>query len=385
MLPKPPKGFALILAIGLARIAFGYQLQTVATLGPVLTQAFSLDFAALGTLMGLYMAPGVLVALPCGFLARRFGDFAIAAIGIGLMTAGALIAAAAPGPAWIGVGRVISGCGAVAVTVLQGKIISDRFQGGHFVTFMGMMTGAFPIGLGLAQLTQPRLAAAFGWPAAFLAAAALSGVTLVLFVLAWRPVERPLARSVSWPSRHEVSQILIASLIWMAYNAVYINFLAYMPSFLVKHGHPASTADAVMTVATWGNLPCILVGGALAIRFGPTRVFLVGTLLAAISVGGAAVWDQPLLWGTIFGTIASMHGGLIVQIGTLSARPENRAVGMGLFYTAYYIGGGFIPALCGRAADFAGDPSGAFVAAAVISLAAIPFYFIHRSRMFSVR
>jgi DHA1 family inner membrane transport protein len=160
----------------------------------------------------------------------------------------------------------------------------------------------------------------------------------------------------------------------MAYNAAYFNFLAYMPSFLAARGHSSGTADLVMTLATWGNLPAILIGGALAIRFGPTMVFLAGTILCAISVAGPAFWDMPVLWGAIFGTIASMHGGLIVQIGTLAARPENRAVGMALFYTVYYIGGSILPALCGRAADLTGDPSGALLAAAAVSLLAIPLY-----------
>ena len=271
-----------MLALGFSRVAFGYQLQTVATLGPELTRAFDLDFAGLGTLMGLYMAPGVLVALPLGFLARRFGDFAITVLGLSLMVGGALLAASANGPLLVGAGRILSGSGAVAITVLQGKIVADRFQGAQFITFMGVMTGAFPIGLGIAQVTAPRLAALFGWPAAFVAGAAFAAVTAVVFILAWRPMPFAAPRNLAWPSRHECTQIVIASLIWTAYNAAYFNFLAYMPSFLAAHGHPPWMADAVMTIATWGNLPAILLGGALAIRFGPNRVFIAGTFLCRL-------------------------------------------------------------------------------------------------------
>ncbi len=46
----------LILAvIALARIGFGYQFQTVATLGPDLVRRLQLDYATLGTLIGAYM------------------------------------------------------------------------------------------------------------------------------------------------------------------------------------------------------------------------------------------------------------------------------------------------------------------------------------------
>ena len=88
--------YGTIATLALTRIAFGFQLQTVATLGPDLMLALALDFAALGGLIGAYLAPGVFVALPSGFLARRFGDRAVAvgsawliALGGGLAAAGA--------------------------------------------------------------------------------------------------------------------------------------------------------------------------------------------------------------------------------------------------------------------------------------------------------
>jgi hypothetical protein len=68
-----------------------------------------------------------------------------------------------------------------------------------------------------------------------------------------------------------------------------------------------------------------------------------------------------------------------MAVGTLSARPENRAVGMGLFYTIYYLGGTFTPALCGIVADYAGRPEGGLLAAAAICLLAIPLYVLHRA------
>ncbi len=376
-----PGAWGALAGLTLARIAFGVQLQTVASVGPDLVAAFGLDFAALGSLYGAYMAPGILVALPCGFLARRFGDFAVAQIGLMLMVAGGLVAGFAEGPGMIAAGRVVSGAGAVAMTVLQGKIISDRFSGSAFSAAMAVLVGAFPIGIGIAQVTQARLAEAFGWPSAFLAGAGVALLGVLLFGLTWRRVPDSGPRPMAWPSRHEMLLVAIAGLIWTAFNAAYLNYLAYMPSFLAGRGHPVWMADAVIAMATWGNLPLMLLGAALAVRFGPTRVFVAGTLACALSVAGPIVLDWPLLWGLLFGTVGAMHGGLIVQIGTLSCRPENRAVGMGIFFTLYYLGGTWLPALCGAAADAVGDASGAFAAAAAMSLLALPCYWLHRRWM----
>ena len=244
---------------------------------------------------------------------------------------------------------------------------------------MGLLVGAFPIGIGLAQLTQARLSHAFGWPAAFYAGAIISAASLLLFLATWQEADRARSRTLAWPSRRECVLVVISGLIWTAYNAGYFNFLAYMPTYLAAHGHPARDADIVLSLATWGTLPATMLGGALAARLGQTRVFLCGAVVSTVAVAGVAFADLPLLWGLLFGTLASVHAGIVVAVGTLSARPENRAVGMALFYTTYYAGGFFIPTLCGHAADLMGDPSGAFLCAGVISALAIPFYFAHRS------
>ncbi len=361
----------------LARISFGYQVQTVASLGPELRTAFGIEFALLGTLMGLYLLPGVITAIPAGFLARRFGDRAVIACGMALMLVGSLVSASAGGPFGIGVGRVIAGCGAVAVTVLQPKAVADRFTGRGFTTAMGVLIGAFPIGIGLGQLTHGRIADAFGWPMAFLAGAGLAAIALTVCLIWWSDVG-PTSRALHWPSRREIGLLMLAGLIWTAYNWGYFNFLGYLPSVMAARGHPGWMTDLVMGIATWGNLPAMLLAGLLAARFGAVPVFLVGTALEFIAVAGMGVADWPLIWGTLFGTIAAMHAGIIVGWGALSARPENRAVGMGIFYTVYYLGGSIGPALCGKAADLVGDASGAFICAGILSALALPFWWLHR-------
>ena len=365
-------------AMVLARITFGYQIQTVASLGPLLHDAFGIDFALLGTLMGLMQLPGIVAAIPSGFLARRFGDRDTIAGGMVLMVAGSLVSAMAAGPFGIGLGRVIAGFGAVALTVLQPKAVADRFVGGHFNLAMGILVGAFPIGIGLGQLTQGRLSQAFGWPAAFVAGAVLAAIATAVLLATWRNVAGGTSRSMRWPSRHECVLLVLAGLIWTAFNAGYFNFLGYLPSVIAARGHPGWVADVSVFMASWGNLPTMMLGGAIAARLGVRPVFITGAVLEVVAVGGMGLTDWPLLWSVLFGTFATMHAGIIVGWGALSARPENRAVGMGIFYVTYYIGGTVTPALCGRAADLMGSPSGAFLCAAALTALALPAWWWHR-------
>ncbi len=365
-----------VAALVLGRVAFGYQFQSVAILGPELTSLFRLDYAGLGALIGLYMLPGVFVALPGGLAGRLIGSRIVVGLGIGLMVAGCLIAAAVLTQAGVGFGRVVSGAGAVTLVVMQGKMVSDRFADRRFLPILSLLVGAFPMGIGLAALTREPLVAAFGPRGMFLAGAAVAGVALLLF-LPSAGERREVGRSWGVLSWRETQLVTVSGLIWTAYNAGYYGVLSYIPSLMVERGHSPAMIATVMTLSTWCNLPAMVLGGMLAARWGNGRVFLVGSVTAVAAVAGPALLDAPYFWALMFGTIAAVHAGVIVAIGTLSARPENRAIGMGLFYTIYYAGTTFLPALCGQAADWAGSASGALLAAALMTVATIPLFVLH--------
>jgi MFS family permease len=370
----------ILAALALARIGFGYQFQTVATLGPVLVRHFGIDYATLGALIGAFMLLGGFAALPLGLLGRRFGERLVLGSGLGLMLLGAVFSAAAATPATIALGRGIAGVGAVAMIVLQNKIIADWFVGRRFMLAISVSVASYPIGVGLAQIVLPPLAQAWGWHAALLSDAVPIAVALLLFLASYRasPHVEASPRTFSLPSRRECLLLAIAGLIWTAYTAGYTGYTSYVPSLMAVRGDSLLHTGVVMTLATWGNVPATLVGGGLAARFGGFRIFLLGTLALVVGMAGTALVGWPVLFAALLGIVGSFHPGVIMAVGTLSARPQNRAVGMGLFYSLYYAGGAVVPALCGRAADLSGGPAGAILAASFISVLAIPMYLLHR-------
>jgi MFS family permease len=370
----------ILAALALGRIGFGYQFQTVPTLGPELIRLFQLDYTALGALIGAFMLLGGFAAIPVGLLGRRFGDRLVLGAGLGLMVLGPMISAASAGPAGIGIGRSIAGVGAVAMIVLQNKIIADWFHGRHFMLAISISVASYPIGVGMAQLILPPLVDAYGWQAGFASGAAMLAVAAVLFMLSFRPAPHaaPVPRSFSLPSGRECLLLVISGLIWTAYTSGYSGYTSYVPSVMAVRGEGLVLTGLVLTIATWGNVPATMVGGGLAARFGGFRIFMLGTLALVAGIGGAALLDWPVSLAVVIGIVGSFHPGVIMAVGTLSARPENRAVGMGLFYSMYYAGGAVVPALCGRAADLSGGPEGALLAAAAVSALAIPMYLLHR-------
>ena len=374
----------ILLAIGLSRAAFGYQFQTVGSIGPELMAQFAIDYTALGALVGAYMLLGIFTALPLGLLGRRFGEHLVVGIGLSLMAAGALVSADIGGMLGatqaIFLGRCLSGVGAVAMIVLQGKMIADWCQGRQLMLGLGVSVAAFPIGVGMAQLIAPPLTHAYGWPAAFLFGAGLASLAAIWFIAAYRPspFAHPVPRSFSFPGGRECVMVVIGGLIWTFYTSPYASFLAYAPAMLTHRGDSPGMIGLVITIATWGNVPAILLGGGFAMRLGHLRLFLVGTLTLAFGLAAIGAIGWPITCALLIGVIGSVHPSVIMAAGTLSARPENRAVGMSLFYTTYYIGGTIIPTLCGRAADLYGGAEGALFAAAAVTLLGIPAFLLHR-------
>jgi MFS family permease len=202
----------------------------------------------------------------------------------------------------------------------------------------------------------------------------------VLFLASFRPAPHaaPVPREFSLPSGRECLLLVLAGLIWTAYTAGYSGYTSYVPSVMAARGESLVLTGLVLTIATWGNVPATMIGGGLAGHFGALRIFLLGTLALVVGIGGTALLDWPVSLAVLIGIVGSFHPGVIMAVGTLSARPENRAVGMGLFYSMYYAGGTIVPALCGWAADMSAGPEGALLAAAAISALAVPLYLLHR-------
>ena len=333
----------ILSALAFARIGFGYQFQSVATMGPDLVPLFQLSYTALGTLIGAYMLPGAFVALPLGLLGGRFGDRPVLASGLGLMVLGAVIDAMAAGPSGIALGRAVAGVGAVAMIVLQGKVIADWLTGRRFMIGISVSVCAFPIGVGLAQLVLRPVSQVFGWQAAFLTEAVAPAAALLLFLSSYRAPPHVAARprGFSLPAARECLLLGIGGLIWTAYTTGYSGYRSYVPSTLAGRGDSLAMIGLVMVLATWGNVPATLWGGDLAARFGALRIFLIGTTALVIGMIGTALTGGPVWWAFLVGVLGSIHPGVIMAVGTLSARPENRAVGMGLFYSLSLLSGVF--------------------------------------------
>lgn len=183
--PSFARRWVILLVLFFARTAMAYQFQTIGSLGPILVHAFKIDFAWLGTLIGLYMLPGAVIALPGGLLGQRYGAKNIGLVGLLLMAIGGAFTAtdlfyvAASG-------RPISGIGAVLINVIMTKMVTDWFAGSEIVTAMSIFIASWPLGLALGLISFPVIAAASSWTAAMYVAALAAFICLIFVALVYR-------------------------------------------------------------------------------------------------------------------------------------------------------------------------------------------------------
>ena len=128
----------ILAALTLARVTMGFQFQGVAALGPVLTGESIVTHSELGLLIGIYLLPGALFALPGGWFGKRFGDKRVVLVGLAMMTLGGVLLAWSDVYEVMFTGRLISGLGAVLLNVLVTKMVTDWFSEHRIATAMGI-------------------------------------------------------------------------------------------------------------------------------------------------------------------------------------------------------------------------------------------------------
>src|SRR5260370_19092167 len=73
-----------------ARVGLGFNFQTLGSVADPLARDLHLSFTEIGTLIGLFNAPGLVLSIPAGLAGRRVSDR--------VLVAGGLVAMVAAGP-----------------------------------------------------------------------------------------------------------------------------------------------------------------------------------------------------------------------------------------------------------------------------------------------
>ena len=356
----------------LARTSMGFQFQSVASVAPLMIADLGLSYAQLGTLIGLYMLPGAVFALPGGVVGQRFGERRVVVAGLALMIAGGALTAGAGGFGTAMVGRLLSGVGAVVMNILLAKIVSDWFAGRELSTAMAIMLTSWPVGLGLAAATLGELAAGTSWRAAVLATAAAAGLGLLLMLLCRDAPGAGGGPARAALDRRELGLALGAGFAWGCFNASLVAIIAFGPGLLIERGVTLGDAGRVVSLAIWVTMLSVPLGGVLTDRLArPTLLIVTGSLVAAATMLLIPVLAQAVLAFCLVGLAIGAPPGALMALLPKALPPERLATGFGVFYTVFYVMMALTQPAAGLVRDVAGDPAAPIVFAAVVMAATV--------------
>jgi len=381
----------LMLAIlFIARVTMGFQYQAVAALSPLFADSFGIGLADLGILVGLYMSPGVVVALPGAAIGKLFGDKRVVSFGMILMIIGGLIMAFGWNYPLQLTGRVVAGAGGVILNVLMAKMVTDYFSGREISLAMGIFANSWPVGIAAALLVLPLVGNTAGLSWAMLTVAIFILIGLLLFYSMYVDVAQAGVKSAG---KFKISgtaliALLLAGIIWAFYNAGLAMIFAFAPIFLLEKGWSLLSANSTTSIVLWLAVISIPIGGYLADRTGKKDLIILGSLTTfAILLPLSAHTEFVISIYILMGLFAGLAAGPIMGLPSEVLTPENRGIGIGIFLSLFYVGVVLAPILAGALLETTGNPGVAFYLGSVLlmlgCLAQLAFRFLAKRVIFS--
>lgn len=369
--------WGILAVLFVVRATMAFQFQSVAAVAPLLGNTFGVGLADVGILIGLYFAPGIVIALPGAAIGNRFGDKRTVICALLLMLAGGLIMTISTVWSLQIAGRLVAGIGGVILNVQMTKMVADWFVNREIATAMAIYVNSWPAGVALSLLSLPAIGSAYGISAVYLAVAAFIALGAVL--LAWL-YQAPPGSTAKGPATTQLGKnaafaMLTAGTIWGLYNVGFATVFSFGPSMLVEQGWSITAAGLAISFVLWIAVISVPFGGFLADRINRHEAVLVAgcvmfaLLMVALPRSGSATMATIVAAGLVCG----LPAGPIMSLPPRVLTPGTRAVGMGLFYTAYYVAMMLGPVLAGLCAARYGSASAAlnFGAAALLACPAI--------------
>jgi MFS family permease len=362
--------WAMLALLFACRTSLGFQFQAMGSTAPEVAGAFGLNLAETGTLIGLFMLPGLFLALPSGYAGRHVGDRRLLAIGLLVMGLGGATAALAAGFGSLALARILGGIGFVIGTVYFSKMVADWFAGRELATAMGMLVVSWPFGIAIGQIAHDWIMIQYHWRVAFAVAGAYSAAAGLALWVGYRAAPGAAgphgAAAQGGMPRRELALTLIASCAWAFFNAGYLVFLSFAAHALQAGGMPAREAIPVVSAASLLMMLSIPLCGFLADRSGRPDALLYGcSTVAVLCMLALPVPGLGVVACVVFGLVGLGPAGVIMSLTGQAMSPARRAFGMGVFSTTYYAITAPAPAVAGWLVDSSGAPRDALALAAL--------------------
>lgn len=364
-------------------ITFAFVFQSLPPIIGEIKAAFRLSYTQVGILMSLFALPGIFFTIPAGRISDKYGMKFTGITSLIITIIGTLIVALDRSYFMLGLGRAISGLGALSLIIVAAQLLTHWFIGENLGMVMGIYNTAMPAGTIIAFNTFGVIGHRYGWQLPIWLTVALSALTLIIYTFVYRePPDLPdklkknkYDNSGATPSLIKVIRvsgwpIWLVGLSWLLYNAAAIAFLTFGPDYFNHLGFSIASANLIASFFMWGALLISpIIGYSINRYFTKEFLIIFGSIAMALILlftpiaGGAVV---PLM--VLLGLAAALVPAPIFALPADVMEPGNIGLGFGIITSCLNIGIVAGPYLVGLLRDQTGSFGWGFVLMAIFSL-----------------
>jgi len=347
----------------LCMLTFVITLQAVPPVLSLVMAELELSHAQGGLIMSLYAVPGLIVSIPAGMLADRYGQKVIGLVSFSLAIVGAVIVAMGNSLPILILGRLVTGVGAMTLMVLAPQLLAQWFRGREIGMAMGVFNTGFPLGTILCLNFLAMAGESLGWRASIWFSTAMPLVGLVIFALLFTPAPRGSQRTSGQPEgffrgiRLAGAPIWVVGIAWMLFNAAVISLFTFTPDFLQTIGYSVASAGLVTSAVMWTSLVMSPIVGYVIDK--------IDRKLAIVAIGGLALAILVVLVPTatgwmlvlmlLIGIAQTMVPVPIFALPPEVTSPERLGLGFGILATCLNLGIVLGPTTVGLIRDVTGS------------------------------
>jgi predicted MFS family arabinose efflux permease len=149
---------------------------------------------------------------------------------------------------------------------------------------------------------------------------------------------------------------IIAGAMWAVFNVGFILLVNFAPELFTRTGYSREAASGIVSLLGWGTIALVPLAGFAAERLRRPNTFMVtGFLLSSLLTMTLPFTSAQVAVWLVLVIVTSLPAGPIFSLVAPELSPPNRAVGMAVFFTLYYLGMALLPPLAGKLRDVTGD------------------------------
>ena len=361
--------------------------ETLYVFLPLWASEFGLSFSQVGLIRTAYTGGMSAFQIPAGFLAERFGERRILALGTAATALGFIVAGWAGGFVSLLALLLCAGLGSGVQHPLSSSIVSKAYEDGRRRTALGTYNFSGDLGKAGVAAAIGILAGLVGWRAA----GATYGVLGVAVALAIVPLLSRLgagaieprdvdehARASGWGIRDRRGFSALCA-IGMIDNATRTGFLTFMPFILMAKGLGVGGVGLAFALVFAGGATGKFVCGVVADRVGVIRTVVITEAATTAFILAVVSAPLPIALAVLIPLGVALNGTSSVLYGTVAdlVSSERRSRAYGLYYTVSVGASALAPTVWGLVGDAGGVPL-ALSLVAVVVLATIPLCFVLR-------